>query len=71
MVLRVADRWQYDAGMQHDGAVVVMAAPLATCTKEEHCSKGVKPIKIHRQMKVQDGDARLSLQQMYVWTEKL
>jgi len=23
MVLRVADRWQYDAGMQHDGAVVV------------------------------------------------
>ena len=23
MVGRVADRWQYDAGMQHDGAVVV------------------------------------------------
>jgi hypothetical protein len=23
MVLRVADRWQYDAGMQHDGEVVV------------------------------------------------
>ena len=23
MVCRVADRWQYDAGMQHDGAVVV------------------------------------------------
>ena len=23
MVLRVADRWQYDAGTQHDGAVVV------------------------------------------------
>jgi len=23
MVLRVADMWQYDAGMQHDGAVVV------------------------------------------------
>jgi len=23
MVLRVADKWQYDAGMQHDGAVVV------------------------------------------------
>ena len=23
MVRRVADRWQYDAGMQHDGAVVV------------------------------------------------
>ena len=23
MVRRVADRWQYDAGKQHDGAVVV------------------------------------------------
>jgi len=23
MVWRVSDRWQYDAGMQHDGAVVV------------------------------------------------
>jgi len=23
MVLRVADRWLYGAGMQHDGAVVV------------------------------------------------
>ena len=23
MVLRVADRWQYDAGKQHNGAVVV------------------------------------------------
>ena len=23
MVWRVANRWQYDAGMQHDGAVVV------------------------------------------------
>jgi hypothetical protein len=23
MAFRVADRWQYDAGMQHDGAVVV------------------------------------------------
>jgi len=23
VVWRVADRWQYDAGMQHDGAVVV------------------------------------------------
>ena len=23
MVCRVADRWQYGAGMQHDGAVVV------------------------------------------------
>ena len=23
MVRKVADRWQYDIGMQHDGAVVV------------------------------------------------
>jgi len=23
MVRRVADRWQYDSGMQHDGSVVV------------------------------------------------
>jgi len=23
MVRRVANRWQYDAGMQHDGAVAV------------------------------------------------
>jgi len=23
VVSRVAERWQYDAGMQHDGAVVV------------------------------------------------
>jgi hypothetical protein len=37
-----------------------MAAPLATCAKEEQrsvirflSSEGVKPIEIHRQMKVQ------------------
>jgi len=28
----------------------------------------VKPIEIHRRMKVQYGDARLSLQQVYEWT---
>jgi len=64
--------------MQHDGAVVVkMAAPLATCTKEKQRSvihflsnEGVKPIEIHRQMKVQYGDACLSLQQVYEWTRK-
>jgi hypothetical protein len=68
----VADRWQYDAGMQHDGTVVVlkMAAPLATCTEEDQRSEGVKPIKIHRPMKVQYGDAYLSLQQVYGWTKK-
>ena len=33
-------------------------------------SEGVKPIKIHRRMKVQYGDACLSLQQVYKWTRK-
>ena len=54
-----------------------MAAPLATCTNEEQCSlicflssEGVKPIEIHRRMKVQYGDACLSLQQVYEWTRK-
>jgi hypothetical protein len=54
-----------------------MAALLATCTKEEQCSvicflssEGVKPIEIHRQMKVQYCDAYLSLQQVYEWTGK-
>ena len=51
--------------------------PLATCTKEEQRSvirflnsEGVKPIEIHRRMKVQYGDACLSLQQVYEWTRK-
>jgi len=54
-----------------------MAAPLATCTKEEQrsviCflgSEGMKPSEINRQMKVQYGDACLSLQQVYEWTRK-
>jgi len=49
-----------------------MTAPLATCTKEEELSvtrflnsEGVKPIEIHRRMKVQYGDVCLSLQQAY------
>jgi len=33
-------------------------------------SEGVKPIEINRPMKVQYGDACLSLQQMYEWTRK-
>jgi len=33
-------------------------------------SEGVKPIEIHRRMKVQYGDACLSLQQVYDWTRK-
>ena len=57
---------------------VKMAAPLATCTKEEQrsvirflSSEGVKPIEIHRRMKAQYGDdACLSLQQVYEWTRK-
>jgi len=54
-----------------------MAAPLATSIKEEQhpvirflSSKGVKPTEIHRRMKVQYGDACLSLQQVYEWTRK-
>jgi len=53
-----------------------MEAPLATCTKEQRSvirlvsSDGVKPIEIHRRMKVQCGDACLSLQRMYEWTTK-
>jgi hypothetical protein len=38
-----------------------MAAPLATCIKEEQRSEGVKPIEINRQMNVQNSDACLSL----------
>ena len=56
---------------------VKMAVPLATCTKEEQrsvirflSSEGVKPIEIHRRMKVQYGDACLSLQQVCEWTRK-
>jgi len=54
-----------------------MATLLATCTKEEQRSvirflnsEGVKPIEIHRRMKVQYGDACPSLQQVYEWTRK-
>jgi hypothetical protein len=47
-----------------------MAAPLATRNKEEQRSEGVKPVEIHRRMKVQYGDACLSLQQVYEWTTK-
>jgi len=54
-----------------------MAAPLATCTKEEQSSvirflrsEGAKPIEINRPMEVQYGDACLSLQQVYEWSRK-
>jgi histone-lysine N-methyltransferase SETMAR len=54
-----------------------MVAPLATCVNKEHrsvirflSSEGVKPIELHRRMKVQYGNAYLSLQQVYEWTRK-
>jgi len=54
-----------------------MAAPLATCTKEEQLSvirflssEEVKSIEIHRRIKVQCGYACLSLQQVYGWSRK-
>ena len=57
---------------------VKLAAPLATCTKEEKrsvirflSSEGVKPIEIHQRMKVQYGGACLSLQQVCECTRKL
>ena len=56
---------------------VNLAVPLATCTKEEQrsvnrllSSEVVKLIEIHRRMKVQYGDACLSLQQVHEWTRK-
>jgi hypothetical protein len=54
-----------------------MAAPLRTCTKEEQrpvirflISESVKPIEVHRRMKVQYGDACLLQQQVYEWSRK-
>jgi hypothetical protein len=47
-----------------------MAALLATRTKEEERIGWVKPIEIHQRMKVQYGEACLSLQQVYECTKK-
>jgi len=54
-----------------------MSAPLATCTKGEQRSvirflgsEEVKPIEIHRRMKVQYGDTCLLLQQVCEWARK-
>ena len=51
-----------------------MAAPWEACTGEEQRSvirflgsEGVNPREIHRRMKMQYGDACLSLQQVYDW----
>jgi hypothetical protein len=72
MVWRVADRWQYDAGTQHDGAVLVLRWPprLQHVPKKNSIVKGWKSIEIRRPMKVQYCDACLSLQQVYEWTKK-
>ena len=64
--------------MQHDGAVVVknwrphlQHAPTKNSVVIRFLSnEGVKPVEIHRRMKVQYGDACLSLQQVYEWTRK-
>ena len=54
-----------------------MAAPLEACTWEEQSSiirflgsEDVNPSEIHRRMKMQYGDACLSLQQVYDWDRK-
>jgi hypothetical protein len=64
---RNATRWRNSS--------VKTAAPLATCTNEEQrsvtrflSSEDVKPIENRQKMKVQYGDACLSLQQVYEWT---
>ena len=56
---------------------IKMAAPLETCARVEQRSvirflrvEGVKPIEVHRRMKVQYGDVRLSQQQVYEWSRK-
>ena len=56
---------------------IKMAAPLETCIREEQrCvirflrSEDVKPIEIHRRIKVQYSDACLSQQQVYEWSRK-
>ena len=55
---------------------VKLAATLATCTKRQRSVirflniEGVKPIEIHRRMKVKYGDPCLSLQQVYEWSRK-
>ena len=54
-----------------------MVLPLQQCTKQEQqsvarflFSKGVKPIQIHHQMRIQYGDRCMSRIQVYEWTEK-
>ena len=72
---QVAVRCRY--ATRRRSSSVKLASPLATYAKEEQrpvtrilSTEGLKPIKIHRRMKVQCGDACLSLQQVYEWTRK-
>jgi hypothetical protein len=65
-----------NATRQHNSSVK-MAAPIATYANEEQrsvirflSSEEVKPIEIHRRMKVLYGDVCLSLQKVYEWTRK-
>jgi len=54
-----------------------MTVPLQQCTKQEQrsvvrflFSEGVKPIEIHRRMRIQYGDNCMSRTQVYEWIEK-
>lgn len=54
-----------------------MAASPATYTREEQCfvirflhNEGMKPIETHHRMKVLYGDACMSQQQVYKWSNK-
>jgi hypothetical protein len=65
-----------DATRQRSSSVN-LAAPIATRAKEEQSSvirflssEGIKPIEIHRRMKVQYGYVCRSLQEVYEWTRK-
>ena len=64
--------------MQHDSTVVVQrwqprlqhAPKKNSVLSSVFYSEGLKPIEIHQPVKVQYGDACLSLQQVYEWTRK-
>ena len=61
----------------HHSISIKMAAPLGISTSEEQRSvirflrsEGLKPIEIHRRLKVQYWNACLSQQQVYEWSRK-
>ena len=66
----MADRWQYDAGMKHDGAVVVKNGGLACNMHQRRTAFCRGETDRNSLTKVQYGDACLSLQQVYKWTRK-